>query len=437
MFYRRRLNIADKNPIIFVPGLFGSMGNDIIPGTGKFDFGMAEYAYRPMINNLEDMGYKEGKDLFVAHYDWRKKNIYSAEKYLMPVISKAKKITGKHKVNLICHSMGGIVARAYIQTHLYKYDVQKLIMLGTPNCGSVNAYYFWSGGILPYDEIENNVLYRLLKAGYLWIFKLIYGPKCDLEIIRKLFPVVEELLPSYDYGSYLILKQDDMHDRHIPIEKMSIRNDLLNVLNKKTNLIYRYGIKTYLIVGTGVKTNNQIYVRSSENNCNVWKDGKPLYSAKTIYGDGTVTCKSSQGFVGRTIYINGDHMDILKDSKEIIASILMREIKDNNLQIEKNRKARIYSILVDNIAEMQITFNDKQLVINKDNSILDDSNITLKVGENTYWVMLRVIKESKIALKIYLKEDRKSKVLILCGDENNKITKIKEEIITNKLSLIL
>ena len=26
------------NPLIFIPGLFGSMGNDVIRGTGEFSF---------------------------------------------------------------------------------------------------------------------------------------------------------------------------------------------------------------------------------------------------------------------------------------------------------------------------------------------------------------------------------------------------------------
>lgn len=437
MFYRRKLNVKDENPVVFIPGLFGSMGRDIIPGTGDFDFGMSEYIYRPLIDNLEDMGYKEGKDLFVAYYDWRKKNIYSAEKYLIPVIKKAKDTTGKHKVNLICHSMGGIVARSYIQTQLYKHDVQKLIMIGTPNCGSINAYYFWSGGMLPYDKIENNVFYRLLKAGFLWIFKLIHGTRCNLEILRGLFPVVEELLPSYENGDYLIFKEDNKLDRYIPISKMSIRNDLLNSLNKKANLIYRYGIKTYLIVGSSVKTNYQIYVKNFNSNCNTWKDGKPLHSVETLYGDGTVTCKSAQSFAGRIKYINGDHMNILTDSKEIIANILMRKTEESNMRIEKDRAAKIYSILADNISEIQITVDNKKISINKGKFTVNDSYIVRKVGENIYWVMLKSITENEIDLKIYPEKAKESHVLILCGEKNNKITKISDKTIKSKLVLTL
>lgn len=50
-------------PIVFIPGLFGSLGDDVIKGTGKFSFGLAEYAYRPFIKILNSMGYDEDKNL--------------------------------------------------------------------------------------------------------------------------------------------------------------------------------------------------------------------------------------------------------------------------------------------------------------------------------------------------------------------------------------
>lgn len=63
------------------------------------------------------------------------------EKYatrLYKVITLVKKCTGKDKVNIVAHSMGGIVARAYIQNR-YNHasdEINKVIMLGTPNHGA-------------------------------------------------------------------------------------------------------------------------------------------------------------------------------------------------------------------------------------------------------------------------------------------------------------
>src|SRR6056297_2131835 len=149
----------NNNPAIIVPGLMGSLGRDIIPGTGKFAFGPAKHVYIPLINNLEDMGYELKKDLFIAFYNWRKNNLYSTKNYLIPKIEKVKKDTNSYKVDLICHSMGGLVARGYIQSNYYNNDVDNLIMIGTPNSGSVKAYSYWQGGILPYEDNDNNFLY--------------------------------------------------------------------------------------------------------------------------------------------------------------------------------------------------------------------------------------------------------------------------------------
>ena len=73
-------------PVVFVPGLFGSMGEDIIPGTGNWHFGIAGYVYNPFIELLESIGYKLNKTLFISFYDWRKSCTYSAQNYLMETI---------------------------------------------------------------------------------------------------------------------------------------------------------------------------------------------------------------------------------------------------------------------------------------------------------------------------------------------------------------
>lgn len=55
-----------KTPIVFVPGLFGSMNNIIIPGTGDWSFGLSAFVYEPFILMLESMGYERNKTyLFV------------------------------------------------------------------------------------------------------------------------------------------------------------------------------------------------------------------------------------------------------------------------------------------------------------------------------------------------------------------------------------
>lgn len=61
---------------------------------------------------------------------------------LRDVIAEVKEATGAARVNIVAHSMGGLNARAYIESSLYQDDVNALFMLGTPNAGVRQWYGF-------------------------------------------------------------------------------------------------------------------------------------------------------------------------------------------------------------------------------------------------------------------------------------------------------
>lgn len=106
---------------------------------------ISNYTYNIKIPSLADMGF------------------YAAN--LAREIQEIKRLEGASKIDIIGHSMGGLVARAYIEradfqecskallwsSYSYDGDVRKLIMLGTPNHGS------------PLTEIED-LLLRLLNV---------------------------------------------------------------------------------------------------------------------------------------------------------------------------------------------------------------------------------------------------------------------------------
>lgn len=60
-------------------------------------------------------------------------------KFIDEVLGKTK----REKVILICHSMGGLVARKYLAGHPTDHQVEKLILLGTPNRGSIGLFFNW------------------------------------------------------------------------------------------------------------------------------------------------------------------------------------------------------------------------------------------------------------------------------------------------------
>lgn len=161
---------AQKLPVIFIPGIFGStmkkgLSNagpirQLVPNLPKkmpanqddlkvydnYSFGIkfpGDTAYSDIVKELNKIGYKA----YTCPYDWRLSLESIVENnYLQNIIDKAKSESGQDKVILIAHSMGGLVARQYIQSSAYRNDVDTLLMIGTPNNGSAFTYTILEGG---------------------------------------------------------------------------------------------------------------------------------------------------------------------------------------------------------------------------------------------------------------------------------------------------
>jgi pimeloyl-ACP methyl ester carboxylesterase len=63
---------------------------------------------------------------------------------LNQIIENFKRDTGSEKINIVAHSKGGLDARVYLANNLSDDDVANLIMIGTPNKGSLLADRFGS-----------------------------------------------------------------------------------------------------------------------------------------------------------------------------------------------------------------------------------------------------------------------------------------------------
>lgn len=155
-------------PVILLPGILGSWTDSFFEpfvnknAINQSNFSLTEesqawfwrqldrlgflpHTWEDLKTNLPVLGYK----VFKCPYDWRRPITTIARDYLIPCIDKAKHETGGRKIDIIAHSMGGLVARAYIQDDaLYRNDVNKFAMVGTPNHGSAKAYFAWEGGEL-------------------------------------------------------------------------------------------------------------------------------------------------------------------------------------------------------------------------------------------------------------------------------------------------
>ncbi|MGB9779905.1 esterase/lipase family protein [Caldanaerobacter sp.] len=318
------------NPVVFLHGIFGSIFTPTPLGK-IWSFGPAFYAYGPFIEELGKLGFVENKNLFVSYYEWWER-IPDVVDRLILAIDEAKAKTGKNKVDLLCHSMGGLLARSYIQSDKYRDDVDKLILLGTPNLGAANAYYGWEGGTVPPDDDD---LVNMLFKGFLWIFSKIKGEKDAVTIIRKYIPSVKELMPSKGYGNYIFM-YSDKGERILfkDIEHMKVINDFLNDLNEKADVLYERVKEIYLVAGEGVYTNKFIQVEKTENDV-IWPDGKPVGVIRDWKGDGTVLEKSALGIEGKEIVLNTSHIGLLKDSIPYLGEILGVREKPSPSFLEK------------------------------------------------------------------------------------------------------
>jgi len=85
-----------------------------------------------------------GEILSRAISDILQGNAFNTGKYLAP------------RINIVAHSMGGLVTRSYIQDDYYRKDIEKFIMLGTPNHGSHAAYRIFYNMYGGFAEVFKN-----------------------------------------------------------------------------------------------------------------------------------------------------------------------------------------------------------------------------------------------------------------------------------------
>jgi len=128
--------------------------------------------------SLENLGFILNQDLFYFPYDWRL-NLDSTKDLLNQKIQAIKTQTGSQKVNIISHSMGGLLVKDYLQQY-GDGSLDKLIFIGTPHLGSPKAGK------------------NLFEGGNLDIFWL---SKERIKEISRNSPAVYELLPKQEYFS--------------------------------------------------------------------------------------------------------------------------------------------------------------------------------------------------------------------------------------------
>jgi len=270
-----------RDPVIVIPGVFGSQKE---AGIWKID--PVFHVYDNLLDSLEINGYTVGKDLFVFPYDWRKSNVENAVR-LKYKIAEIKTIANWPKVDLVAHSMGGLLARQYIESNDYQDDVDQLITLGTPNKGAPEIYPLWEAGKsigVVQTGMKKFLEQEMREAGYREMFDYIR---------EKPIYSAKELLPTYEYLYDLEKKRPLSYPSEYPF------NEFLDQLNSEAGLQKLAKVEYIKIVGN--VENDHSTISSFEvmrpDLGKLWKHGYPLGFEIPVVGDSGATSGRGDGTV--------------------------------------------------------------------------------------------------------------------------------------------
>jgi pimeloyl-ACP methyl ester carboxylesterase len=155
-----------------IPGIWTvTVGYDRLCGHLRERFGLTQY---------DPQHPDRPANLLAFAYDWRLSNRYNAKRLkqnVEDVIERWRAQPGcdTARLVLVCHSMGGLIARYYLDVLGGASDARALVTLGTPHRGAANAL----------DALINGV-----RKGF--------GPfSADLSAFARSLPALYQLLPEY------------------------------------------------------------------------------------------------------------------------------------------------------------------------------------------------------------------------------------------------
>ncbi len=294
-------------PVIIIPGIMASWNRYLLDKNLEYaDEWVLDphfHTYDQLISDLQTYGgYVLGQTLFTFPYDWRKNNEFTAQ-LLRSRIQDIKAQTGASKVDIVAHSMGGLIVRYYIESELYQDDIDQLIFIATPQRGAPKAYLAWEGGFLG-TSIVSDFLLEVLIAKIAktdgFCDSVITRNTCVYNYIRN-YPVatVKQLLPDNAYLESALTSELLLYPDNHP------NNDFLEFLNNQESLakLYDSGIEISTIYNsTPNSTVAGIKVIDREaGQVPFWEYGYPHGFTSLLRnngiikgnGDGTVTIDSS------------------------------------------------------------------------------------------------------------------------------------------------
>lgn len=417
--------LGDRDAVIVVPGIVGSFNLlSLFADKNGGIWGPVPFfkIYQGLIMRLEAEGYVGDKDLFMAYYDWRQVNTQSAEEFLDPIIEKAKEKTGR--VDIIAHSMGGLLVQQYINSAQYEPgEIDQFVMLGTPNEGASAAYLPWEGGVFPttwstpvrfYMNNIHNSLKEKRKIQEL-------PPKS----YRQIFPSIKELLPVGNY-----LKKNDSE------QTSSERNTFLEALIDARDDLLNSGIGVTTIAGTENSTLGTVELLGTRSEADEqldrWRDGHPVQEVPTPNnpeGDKTVL-KSSALFGPNQVNVGNVSHNALPEyaQDEALAAIGIVSNKPKIFTYQEPKYLTGFVVL--SPVDIAITDSTGKTVSKSKNDFGDDAYIDVEggdpastAGEGPKIIILRNLPEGTYTVHLTGTDTGPYTVIVTHTDEETTTTK--------------
>ena len=258
-----------------------------------------------LIQDLENKdGYTENIDLFVFPYDWRFDSKTTTDK-LKQKIDQVMQDTGYDSVDIVAHSMGGLVTKRYIAEY-GDQNIDNLFFVGTPHLGAPKAFKALMYG----DNLGISFILNSL----------------EIQKISQNFPSLYELLPSKKFGNYVNYKGSTLQysgTENLMIDEgrnpgmFSYTHDLHNIVDTVPTYTHAH---VYDFAGCSTKTISGFDITKKVSN------NEDIISLQYSEGDETVPLKSSDGIEqGRHLYVGvGTHAELpsITGVRDFIADLL-------------------------------------------------------------------------------------------------------------------
>ena len=321
------------SPIVLLPGLGGSWNTSAMLGADNSGI-WKKTPFVKVYDNLKNTfisnaGYTEGTNYFEFYYDWRKPVDQLADKlkdYLENTVLAGKPTDTK--VNLVGHSLGGMVSRAYIQK--YGSDkINKLVTSGSPHQGALPAWTAWDGG-----EVGDPWSWQWLALQlYLNAHKFKY--LSNVAAVRGLAPGLNNLTPTFNFAK-------NNQSQEINVAAMDSFNDYLNNLNGALS----DGLKALITTISGDNQSQTMEWIDLTDRTAVdrllgrWPDGRPQNYEYTSSGDLTVLKKSALISGSDQNTLTANHHELVETAggiQAILDALELRGVSPSTAVMQPNR----------------------------------------------------------------------------------------------------